>query len=305
MKKNQKTIGHIRLGITIIAGIFLFYFGINFLKGSNIFERQNIYYGYFDNLDGLVKSSQVYIKGYKVGQVSDIQYDFSKKESFKVQISVDHNIKLPEGTRMILSDDGLLGGKVIRLDLEDLASNSHKNEENILATFTENGMLDNLTAQLVPKLESTLSQVDSLLSSVRTMVDNPSIEASLLAIEQSTKHLAKTSSQLDKIANTNLQDIISNVDDIMLDLSSTTNNIKNIDFASTVNQVDNTINDLNEFTSKLNSSDNSLGLLVNDKNLYDNLNSTAESANALLFDLKANPKRYVNFSLFGGKAEKQ
>lgn len=303
MKKNSKQIGHIRLGIAVIAGIFLFYFGINFLKGSNIFERQNIYYGYFDDLDGLVKSSQVYIKGYKVGQVSNIEYDFEKKESFKVQISVDHNIKLPKGTRMILSDDGLLGGKVIRLDIEELATDliAQENGDNVLVTYKEGGMIDNLTAQLLPKLESALSEIDSLLSSVKTLVENPSLSASLLSIEQSTRHLASTSAQLDKITNTQLQGILANVDEITKDLNVTSSNIKEIDFASTIEQADHTIKNLNEFTLKLKSSDNSLGLLVNDKNLYDNLNKTAENANALLFDLKENPKRYVNFSLMGGK----
>lgn len=291
----------IKTGLMVIAAIFIFYFGINFLKGTNIFEKTNSYYGQYKRIDGLVESSQVVIKGYKVGQVSAIDYDFSRENSFRVRISVDKSIKLPKGTIMLLRDDGLLGGKIIELVVPINSSNDYLAKNDEIPSEIQSDMIAMLTEGIVPKIERMVEQTDSLMVSIQKFVENPHINNSLYAIEQTTNDLSAASAQLKLMMNKQLPSMMDDMAVIASDFKQTSGKIKEIDFASVIKNADYTVKNLQSFTERLNSEDNSLGLLMNDKNLYLNLNNTAESADKLLIDLKENPKRYVHFSLFGNK----
>ncbi len=299
---SKKFSREIKVGLMVLVSIFLFYFGINFLKGSNIFQKSNQYIGHFENLDGLVKSSQVKVKGYKVGQVSEILYDFTKNEAFTVKITVDNNIKIPKGTVMMLADDGLLGGKIIDLvyPMQANANDVYKRND-VLPTGVNGGLMAELTGDMMPKIERVVEQTDSLLLSVRKLVESPHLNTSLYAIERTTSDLAATSAQLKSMMSNQFPTVMNDVAAITSDFKETSGNLKKIDFAGTMESADYTVKNLQNFTEKLNSNESSLGLLMNDKNLYFNLNNTAESADKLLIDLKENPKRYVHFSLFGGK----
>ncbi len=299
---KSKISREVRVGLMVAVAIFLFYFGFNYLKGVSIFQSTNQYTGVFEELDGLVKSSPVKIKGFKVGQVSDIRFDFSKDEPFVVKIEVDNNISLPIGTEMLLTDDGLLGGKIIELVYsEDYADSGNHQKNDVLPTAVSKGLMDDLSASLIPKVENIALQADSLLSSIRKLIDNPLIEASLASIEKTSADLALTSAELKNLTGRQLPAILENVDGMTNDLKITTENIKNIDFAGTMQKADYTVKNLQDLTGKLNDNEGSLGLLMNDKELYIRLNNTVESADKLLIDLREHPKRYVNFSLFGGK----
>ena len=299
---RKKYTREVKIGLMVIVAIFILYFGLNFLKGIDIFQKQSSYYGNFENVDGLVKSSSVKVKGFKVGQVSDIQYDFSKKESFKVVITVSEDIKLPVGTTMLLTDEGLLGGKFIERvysPVSDKQFTHHKNDK--LPTQTSSGLMAGLTGSLMPKIEQVIQQADSLIRSVRTLSESTQITNSLNSLENTTADLAITSAQLKGLMSNQMPAMMNNINAVTGDIRFVSENLKKVDFAGTMENVDFTIKNLNDFTRKLNSNENSLGMLINDKNLYINLNNTAESADKLLIDLKENPKRYVHFSLVGKK----
>ena len=300
MKKNISR--EFRVGLMVITAIFLFYFGFNYLKGTSIFQKNNQYTGYFENLDGLVKQSQVMVKGYKVGQVSDIQYDFTKEKPFTVKIEINDNLSLPVGTTMLLTDDGLLGGKIIELIYaSDATSQGAHKRNDILNTSTASGLMSELSGGLMPRLENVLLQADSLLLSLRLLTESPLLDASLISIEKTSADLAASSAQLKLLMQHQMPTLLKDVSGIADDLKGTTENIKNIDFTGIVQNADYTVKNIQVLSEKLNDKENSLGLLLNDKSLYINLNSTAENADKLLIDLKENPKRYVNISVFGGK----
>ncbi len=301
MKKRYTR--EVKIGIMVLTAIFLLYFGLNFLKGIDIFQKESVYYGYFENLDGLVESAPVNVKGFKVGRVSDIQYDFSKKVSFKVTIAVSNDIKFPVGTSMVLTDDGLLGGKIIELAYDPATAGKrlvHKSKDE-LPTQTSTGMMASLAGSLMPKVEQVLVQADSLILSVRSLSESSQLANSLSSLEKTTADLAVTSSQLKGLMSNQMPLMMNNINAVTGDIRYVSENLKKVDFAGTMEKVDFTVKSLQNFSSKLNSNDNSLGLLMNDKNLYINLNNTAESANNLIVDLKENPKRYVHFSLVGKK----
>ncbi|MBP1663039.1 MAG: Mammalian cell entry related domain protein [Bacteroidetes bacterium] len=299
MKKNIFT-REVKVGLMVIAAIFILYFGLNFLKGIDIFQKTNLYYGQFEDIGGLVSSAPVYIKGYKAGQVEEVKYDFSKKESFLVKISITSDISLPVGTIMQLADEGLMGGKVIHLIYAPVTADQRMHKpHDTLPTEVSTGLMATVAGDLMPKIENVATQADSLLRSVRTLIERKEISNSLSSIEKTTADLSASSAQLKGLLNNQLPSILNDVNTVTGDFKQLSGNLKNIDFAKTVASVDYTLKNLQTLTDKMNSNEGSLGLLMNDKTLYINLSNTANAADKLLIDLKENPKRYVSFSLIG------
>ncbi len=303
MKKNFFT-REVRVGIMAVVAIFVLYFGLNFLKGVDIFSPINYYYATYDNIGGLVPSSPVYVKGYKVGQVEEVKYDFTIQESFVVKISVSKDIKLPKGSKIELYDDGLMGGKAIQIVFEPIKGDyaAYASGDTIESQIG-GGLMAQLSGELMPKIESISTQADSLLRSVRVLIESKEIKNSLTSIEKTTTDLATTSAQLKKIMNKDVPNVLSDVNAVTGDLKKVSGNLSKIDFAATFASIDYTIKNLNLMTDKINSGEGSIGMLLNNKDLYVNLSNTAASADQLIIDLKNNPKRYVHFSLFGSKTK--
>jgi len=302
MKKNFFN-KEVKIGLMVIIAIFLLYFGINFLKGIDIFSPTRSYYSVYEKLDGLETSSPVFIKGYKVGQVDKIQYDFSQQKPFVVKISIEKNIRLPEGTKIELFDNGLMGGKALQLILNQSNDEHYFQPGDTIPSQISVGLMGQITNSLLPKIENISSHADSLLTSLRKLSESEKINNSLTSLEETSANLAHSSKQLKNIMNNEIPVIIDNVNTLTTDFKAVSNNIKGIDFASTVGNIDQTINNLNLMSDKINNGEGTLGLLLTDKELYFNLANTTGSANNLLIDLKNNPKRYVHFSVFGSKTK--
>lgn len=302
--KKQFFTREVKVGIMTLVAIFILYFGLNFLKGIDIFSSVSNYYASYENIGGLVPSSPVYVKGFKVGQVEEIKYDFSKQNSFVVKISVAKDIQLPIGTKIELYDDGLMGGKAIQLIYAPItASQTMHQSGDTIESQMGTGLMAQLTGSLLPKIESISTQTDSLIRSVRTLVDNKDLTKSIASIEHTTADLAVSSSLLKKMMNNDVPHILGNVNDITSDFKQISGKLKKIDYEATFASIDQTIANLNLLTKKMNSTEGTIGLLLNNKDLYINLSNTAASADKLLIDLQKSPKRYVHFSLFGRKSE--
>ena len=301
MKKKYFT-REVKVGIMAVVAIIVLYLGLNFLKGIDVFSPVNYYYARYENIGGLVPSCPVYVKGFKVGQVEKVIYDFSKKESFVVKISVSKDIKLPKGTQIELYDDGLMGGKAIQLIYEPIvASQTMYAPNDTIESKVGVGLMAQLSGDLVPKIQSISMQADSLIRSVRKLVENKDLTKSLSSIERTTADLAESSSQLKKVMNTDVPRIVSDVNVMTTDFKVVSGNLKKIDYAATFASVNHTVTNLSQITDKINSSEGTIGMLLNNKDLYINLSNTAASSDKLLIDLQKNPKRYVHFSLFGNK----
>ncbi len=294
----------VKVGIMSVLAVFVLYFGLNFLKGVDIFSPISYYYAVYDNIGGLVPSSPVYVKGLKVGQVEEIKYDFSKEKSFTVKISISKDILVPEYTLIELYDDGLMGGKAMQLVYDPYANSTKMmTPGDTIPSKAALGLMGQLAGDLMPKIESIATQTDSLIHSVRKIVDSPELNNSLKSIEKASGELAKSSVGLKKLIDKDVPLLIGDVNDITGDLKVITTNLSKVDYASTIEQVDLTVRDLKTITSQITESKGSLGLLVNDKGFYVNLSNTMSSTNDLLIDLRNNPKKYVHFSLFGAKKE--
>jgi phospholipid/cholesterol/gamma-HCH transport system substrate-binding protein len=289
-----------RIGLIVIIAIGLLFFGLNYLKGVNIFSSTNYYIAIYKNVDGLVPSNAVYIKGYKVGQIDKIVYDFSRDSSFMVYMTINKDLKLPKGTRAELADEGLVGGKQVNLVLAP-ASETYYQSGDIIESSVPVTLMETLKTGIVPNLEKIVPKLDSLVTNLNKVASDPAIGKSLASIQRTTANLDETSAQLKGMMHKDVPQIMTKVNKIADNFASVSDNLRNANFAATIASINHTLANLESASGKLNSKDGTLGLLLNDKTLYVNLSNMTGSANDLMVDLKAHPKRYVHFSVFGKK----
>lgn len=308
MKNRNKTMWkkifnrEVKIGLMVVASLVVLFFGLNYLKGINIFKPTNHYFLTFEKVGGLVSSNPVYIKGYKIGQVSNIKYDFSQQKSFVVQIEIQDDVKLPSGTVAELFDDGLMGGKAINLVFSE--KKTFQNTGDTLISQIVPGLMDVLSAELLPNISSALKNIDSLVIVAEQLLSSEEIEKALLSIESATADLSSSSASLKNYIKTDVPMLLSNIDTIANDFKGISSGLNQWEFDSLYLKIEGTIANLETLTETLNKKESTLGLLLNDSSVYNELDSTINSANALLKDLKENPKRYVHFSLFGRKDDK-
>lgn len=287
------------IGIAAIAALLILFIGINYLKGINMFKSESYYYVDYTNVNGLALSSPVYTNGFKVGLVRDIQYNFNKPGHIIVGIEMDDNIKIPQGSKAELVTE-MLGTVKMNLIM-------NYNEEKIIAPgdtiegYANNGIMAKAEEELLPQMEKMMPKLDSILSSLNKILADPALGNTIKNAEKLTASLSQTSNHLQKLMSNDIPTLTSNVTMITEDLKVISGNLKGIDYAETFNKIDQTLKNVYALTDKLNNKDNTIGLLLNDPELYNNLNATSANAASLLKDLQEHPKRYVHFSLFGKK----
>lgn len=292
----------VKIGVTFVLALAFLIYGINFLKGIDLFTPSNTYMLVYDNLDGLVVSNGVYIKGYKVGQVKEITYDFKKEHPFTVEILINKDIELPIGTIAYLYDESLLGGKGINLVFGDGSKYYAKGDT--LTTDVQGGLLSSI-GDIVPKLTETIDHIDSTVVSVNALINSDEIKNSLKNVENITADAEKTMKQINYFMNVKFPPIVQNIDSVVNDVKGVTDQLSQSDIQGMMKNINDAMDNVNEITEKINSSEGTVGQLLTNKSIYDKIDGTIESANALIVDLKANPKRYVHFSLFGSKEKKE
>ena len=291
----------IKVGIVAVVCLLLLYFGFNFLKGVNIFSVTHSYEGVFAVMNGLTEQAPVYIKGYKVGQVDDIEYDFSKDSAFTVTISVNRDIDLPVGTTMDLVADGLLGGSAISLNVpvgDDLALNGN---HSVLPTRVIPGLMDNIQEGLLSDLDSTILAARTMIDNVNEQLEGDHIKSALANVDKVTSELTATSRSLKTLMTQRVPVIADKLDSALDNIEVISRDLREADLHATIARVDTAVSQVNYLLADIRSEEGTLGQLIYDKTLYANINATVVSADSLLVDLKAHPRRYVHFSLFGGK----
>lgn len=291
----------VKIALVAIAGVVVLFFGMNFLKGLNIFSSEDNYYVQFSDITGLSSSSPVYADGFKVGVVKDIIYDYTHTEGSKVLIGVDKQLRIPQGSSAEIVSDMLGNVKVNLL----LANNPREKVApgGLIKGMINDGAMGKLQ-DMVPAVEKMLPKLDSIMTSLNAILADPAIRQSLHNVQTITDNLTTSTAQLNTLMaglNKNVPGMMAKANNVLDNTETLTANLAAVDVASTMRQVDQTIANVQQLTAKLNSNEGSLGLLMNDTQLYDNLNSTMRNADSLVIDLRQHPKRYVHFSVFGRK----
>ena len=288
----------VKIGLIGIVAIALLIFGINYLKGVRMFQGSSYYYVDYTDINGLAISSPVYASGYKIGLVRDIQYNHANPGHVTVEVELDENMQIPEGSIGELVTD-MLGTVKMNLKL-NLQCKEYCQPGDTLPGIVNNGLMS-VAEGILPKVEQLVPKMDSILHSLNQLLANPALTATIENTEKLTANLDVTARQLNLLMKNDLPQLTGRMVTIADNFTTISENLKTIDYAETFQKIDSTLQSVQLLTSKLNSKDNTVGLLFNDATLYNNLSSTTANAASLLEDLQAHPKRYVHFSLFGRK----
>ena len=327
MKKLAKK--EITIGISIILAIAVLIFGIEFLKGINLFRPANFYMAYYDNVDGLEISAPVKVNGYKVGQVREINFNYEKPGKTEVVLALNRNLHLPQDSRAIISSS-LMGEAYIEISVGN--SPTYIPVGGDVATAQSPGLLAGISEGLVPKLNETLTYVDSLAISLNKVVGDPALSASIRSLEDISHNVLLASAGLDNLMNrqvpglmrsadgviTSTKGLISNANSMVLNtngiisrfgnvmtnvdrmsdnLLQFSNQLNDLPLNETLENVNQTVANLESFSAQLKNQNSTLGMLMNDPELYNRLNSVAASVDSLIVDIKRNPKRYISIKL--------
>lgn len=299
----------VKIALTAIVAIVLVYLLINFMKGINVFNSSNTYYVRFDNIAGLAVSNAVYANGYPVGIVRGIQYDYGNHERVVVAIELDKEMHMPRGTKAELVTS-LMGGVTMSLMLGPNPTDNLVRGDTISGGLHE-GAVEKVEA-LMPTIMDMLPKLDSIVTNMARLSADPALSQTLRNTAEITNNLRRTSAKLDAMVGRDLPQMMQNLNKTSRNVERLSNNLAAINLQETMNEVNASLAEVKQFSaninamtydlnSKLNSRDNTFGLLLNDRKLYDNLNRTVSSADSLLINVKAHPKRYVHFSIFGKK----
>jgi len=308
-----------KVGVLAAVAIALLIIGYNFLKGNSIFTNETILYARYSQVDGLAVSKPVLINGYQIGRVAALE--LQPDATIKATLKINGKYEIPKNTVARLEGTDLLGSKAIVLTLGN--DKNFAVDGDFLQTNVEKGLME--TFQPVQKkAEQIIAKMDSVLSSVNTIL-NPNlqrnIDRSFTSIAGTLTSLESTSKKVDALVgseSSKLSAILSNVeaitanfknnsakiDAVMKNLNTVTDKVAAVNFEETVNNANKAMQDLQTMVSDLKNGKGTLGALLNDRQMYDNLTNASKNLDALMIDLKANPKRYVHFSVFGGGNKK-
>jgi len=317
MKISNET----KVGALTAIAITLLILGFNFLKGRSVFKTGNFLYAKYPNAKGIMVSNPVYINGYQIGSVFDIENADKNLKDIIISIKLKGNYNIPSNSVAYIKE-GFLGSPSIDIQLGN--SNTYLNSGDTLLTNSNPGLLGQLSNKIEPisaQLNTTLHSLDSVLKNVNSIFDphtKHNLQQVITNINETTASLVASSASLKKMLDQqngaivqtmnnvnsftkNLSDNNKKISQSISNVEETTRQLADADMKGTITELKTTVSNLNNVLAKINSGDGSLGLLLNDKKLYNNLNNTVRSANILLDDLRTHPKRYVNISVFGRK----
>lgn len=308
-----------KVGILAAFAIALLIIGYNFLKGNSLFSSETVLYAKYTHVDGLAVSKPVLINGYQIGRVAALE--LQTDATIIATLKINGKYEIPKNTIARLEGTDLLGSKAIVLTLGN--DKNFAQDGDYLQTNVEKGLME--TFQPVQKkAELIITKMDSILSSINTIL-NPNlqknIDRSFSSIAGTLTSLESTSKKVDALVgseSSKLSAILSNVeaitanfknngariDAVMKNLNTMTDKVAAVNFEETVNNANKAMADLQGMINDLKNGKGTLGALLNDRQMYDNLTNASKNLDALMIDLKANPKRYVHFSIFGGGNKK-
>ena len=307
-----------KLALTALAAVFILIWGINFLKGSSLFESKSTFYGVYDSVEGLKVSSGVIYRGYQIGQVISIQFTGERFDRVLVKFSVDKGLELPSNTLAMIQSADLMGSKVVALVPGD--SHVFAVSGDTLRSQVERGLMEQVSQQMLPlkqKAERLLGSLDSVLLIVQGLFNEETkknLSNSFGSIDRTLRNLEGASGNLDTLIqgesariSSILQDVNSitgnlrnnneEISNILGNVSAISDSLRQASLHQTLMSLDYILATTDSIMNKINRGEGTIGALLNDNDLYYNLNQVSENLNRLLVEFRYNPKRFINLSL--------
>ena len=294
---------NVKIALTVLLGLVLLYWGINYLKGINLLTPANYYYTEVESVDGLLEASPITVNGFQVGQVREIKYDYDNNK-ITVMLAMEPDMKIPEGSTINMVS-GLMGGASMVLNL---GKGPAMETGSFIPTTDVPGIMDNVTENILPQVTDMMPKVDSIISNVNGLTGDPALVAALTRMDAITRQLQLSALQLTQLMNglnrsvpgvmNNVNGITNNLTGAAGNLTELSSSLKQMPLDSTINALNTTLANLQALSEQSNDKNSSLGKIMNDRELYDNANHAIASLDSLLTDIKANPKRYINVKVF-------
>ncbi|WP_462265506.1 MlaD family protein [Mucilaginibacter sp.] len=312
MKISNET----KIGIFTVVGIVILVLGYSYLRGNDVFSKSNRFYAIYQSVEGLTVSKPVLVNGFQIGQISKMS--LLPNGHTVVEFKINHDYSVPANTLAKLASTDLLGSKAVVFQLGN--SKEMAEDQDTLQADIQGSLAESLQP-VQQKAERLISKMDSSLAAINKIL-NPdfqhNVDRSFNSIANSLQTLEGTTKKIDRLIGaqtSNLNSILVNANGAALNLKNSTshltgisrnfenvsNEIARANIGQTLNNANKAMADLQATIAKINSPQGSLGLLLNDDKIYQNLNNASANLNSLFIDLKAHPKRYVSFSVFGGK----
>jgi phospholipid/cholesterol/gamma-HCH transport system substrate-binding protein len=302
----------IKIGIYFAVTMAALVWGINFLKGKDIFNKVNKFYAVYDEIEGLQTTAQVYIKGLKVGTVSRIRLD-QKNEKFKVELQIKSNYSIPENSVAYLYSSDIMGNKAIKIEIGD--SPVSLNDNAVIPSGKEDDMFSLLMEDLPSikdNLNRTIKDVDSTFKNINRLFSDENVDnlsKGIAYLEHTMRNISQLSEALNR-SRLNFVASLENIDSITSNLKNNSGKINRVidnfaelsDSLKTI-KIAQVADGLKTVVDKINSGTGSAGKLIYDESVYNDLAKSLDNLNALLSDIKENPKRYINISVFGKKSK--
>ncbi len=289
------------IGLSVVIAILILIFGIDYLKGINLFKPANFYVAYYDQVDGLAVSAPVSIQGFKVGQVREIKFNYEHPGKIEVVMALDKNLRVPEGTKAVLTPTLMSGPNV------DLILGSGSKMLPVGGTVEAgraSDLMSSLSTDVMPQITTLLPKLDSILYNINMLVADPALANSIKRLDQITASAASLTQGLDRSVGGQLPAIMGNARRITATLDTVTGNLgalsyqlKTLPLQTTVDNVNELTENLSKFSARLNDPNSTLGMMTNDPELYNRLNRVAADVDSLIVDIKKNPKRYISIKL--------
>ena len=300
----------IKVGFLAVLGIMMSVFSYNYLKGINLFDKNRKFIVKYEKVDGLSVSNPVTMNGFKIGKVQKINFNSKNTRELLVDIVIVNDVIFPKTSLAELYETGLIGGKAIAIIPDYKNDSTIAIDGDYLRGVIKPGLTE-LVNQILPQvqlqIEAVMKNAEIVLQNINTLFDDETkkeLKSSIEDFSNLTSSLSETSDEISKLIADNSE----NLTNSLSDFRSASNNIKNItdslnsdDINSITINLNSLVNNLNSITTSLKNSEGTAGKLINDKSIYDNLENATNQLNRLIEDIKLNPNRYINFSVFGKK----
>ena len=299
----------LKTGIIALLSIVLFFWGYNFLKNQSIYDKTRTYYAEYPNVQGLSPNSPITINGLSVGKVSDISFHPIKKGVLIVHLNLTNNIQFSKNSIAEIYSPDFISGKSMRINLAFDGGVIAKNGDTLIGSV-ESGIMGMVNEQIAPlqaKVESFVVNSDSVMQNVNKVLDaknQQNIKASLNDLTITLEKFKNISLNVDKLFTNNkdkLDSILNNANSAMANFSKFTDSLEKVDLVATTAKLQTTLDGVNQILDSINSGEGTIGKLINDEQLYKNLEGASLEMEELIRDIKLHPKRFVHLSVFGKK----
>lgn len=284
----------VKIGLSAIICLVAMFVVIQFMKGINVMKPANHYTVTFENVSDLIVSSPVTVSGYKVGVVHDMKMNYETKK-VEVMINLDKEMRIPRDSKITLAKT-LMGNGSLVIDANPYVSEYYEPGD-VIEGSNGNDLMAGL-ANMMPQLQSIVGKVDSIMTGVQAITNDPAFKISIERLDGITANLQNTTSELDKVMRNDLPVLLGNVNSICNNVDSLTTTLNTLPIDATFEQINTLMSNIQDATAQLNKTDNTAGKLLNDEQLYNRLNQAVFSLDSLLIDIRQNPKRYINIKVF-------